>query len=364
MAGHSGIRRIAVLSTAVGCAWLVFLHASAAVARPPNARGTTPEGKRWIDNCFADYDDFEKKWAPIEKEARAELESIPKTNFYIAFPKLQALYESLALKSHRAGLWNGQSASYARREGVAFDVAKAIVDLQNRTGRNFAGLFAKSGWRESSKEDENFERNHYCMEAYSSGTHLHRKSFEGVQLFWLSEAERQTHLAKEQAKEEAGVAMFGKSQDLPITDLDKISFSKTPSEEPLVRLYVEVAEVDRRGDTTIVRAVKRNTGTGDCRTTNRVNRIDRASGRVEYAVDCSFKEYKASKVTLSFADLPPTGIRRGDKLKVLGRLTGVDGLNYVVTGLHVASLDRGKDSKHYDLQVRINAVGQVPLSTQ
>jgi hypothetical protein len=335
-----------VLRCVAHCGVVVFLLAGAVghALRPPTKQERmTAFGPQ----CFADYADFRAKWSPVEEHVRDELKRLEDKSFYEAFRPLVQLYRDLPMEAEKAGLANnvlnrpyerGVSFNQALDDGIAYEVALAIVNLQRRTGRDFFVFAMPSAFprarRASSTESD---RDHYCRRAFDLGTHRSSpfdsdRSEGHVNAPWLAGAAYQTFFAEEtKATAEAQRALYIKAQP-------RISDRSTGGGE--------ITAVQRNGKSyllTVTRTLTLQSAQGrNCHLTNRVKQIQ-PDGRVEYATECTYDvSHRSDSVKVAFADFPDVVPRVGD---VVGfAYDQATEKQEVKTGLHVFSISRKKET--------------------
>jgi hypothetical protein len=294
----------------------------------------------WAQKCFADYDDFRSKWDPVAKRVRAALVALKGKDFYEAFPRMRGLYIGLKAEAEKVGFNKGVSFDNATNDGIAYEVAAAILDLQRRTNRGFTSFFDPArfdrGHVETGRAD--FDRNHYCARAYSLGTHRtdalqfdpHERTINSP---WLAQAQSDAFYKEEAALLERTNQIFAASDTRPV-----------------VSEYGQVKSV-RKESTGTVLIVAHTEQPTNCFKTNRPRRIY-PNGQIEYDTDCVQvkKPIFYYNVKVSFRT-PLPEVRAGDDVTLVGYETGGA---HVLEGVHLQNLIRGtKELGDWNLYARI-----------
>ncbi len=119
-------------------ALLIVLTGSAFLTLSPRSAHAKPTVEAWIKQCHSDYADFQKKWTPVVASTRETLQELKGASFYVAYPRLVALYATLQEQGDNLGFNRGVTWQMARRDGIAHTVLARIVSTFRDFGLSYS----------------------------------------------------------------------------------------------------------------------------------------------------------------------------------------------------------------------------------
>ncbi len=257
--------------------------------------------------CFAAYAEFRHVWSPIEAKTRAAIDSTAGKSIYEALPVLRALYVGLEPQARQLKL-SGASLQNAIDDGIAYEVALAVVALQKRTHHRERQLFRPGDFPRghAATGDDSFDRDHYCARASYLGTHLAGPSggytSARIDTPWLSATAAKKFY-------DAETALLAKTNE-------EFAYVDKPVKESEWGVVKTIKRQDGGATVTLAHSEEET----KCVRTNRIRRVH-DNGVVEYDTDCS-KVPTAWKydVVVRIADAP--ALQVGDYVVVVGKRLG------------------------------------------
>jgi hypothetical protein len=309
---------------------LLGIAATAAVAE---ANPPSPEQiQAFSERCFADYAEFRTKWGPVEKRTRDAMAGVAGKDFYTAYGKLRALYIGLAKQANDLQLNAGASFAQAIDDGIAFEVASAIIKLQRDHHMDSEQTWQPNRFSRGHAVtgDDEYDRNHYCLRAWNIGTHRHSPQSIGSReerfsAPWLPKAEAATFEMREDALFDQSVSATKLGEQRVKTDAE----------------FGLISSIERHDANVTLRLAHYDVGYS-CQRTDRIEKIE-PDGTIHYAMECMNDDHAKLRYTLTvtfLAEALPVALRKGDQIGFFGVQDGGTEGHPVWKGMFVSDLSR------------------------
>ncbi len=309
--------------------------------------------KSWTAKCHADFSEYRAAWKKIETEARPELQKLSRPgNYYARASGLAALMERVEKQAADAKAL--YPAGYGPANvGIQSEIVAAMVDLHREAKREFLTAEYLAGhkinladYRERGRAfaDDEVERDLFCSAAQKSGTQNGTPKLpvmfemgKGLQVVrWPVQNDREAVIKKARTALLAATGPKLVTREVKAASLTNGSLPEA-ADAKLYWVFAEEGQSGLDSDSPFkVKSVKALAGGGvtaeienlrvrtlpyDCRSTNKVDRID-DNGRVIYQQICKYQRVEHTRLITAQIPELPTGVelKAGDLVGFYGDL--------------------------------------------